>query len=249
MYSILIIYKSRVYHITGRRLKHFAKRLRVYQEKKKFIVLDDIDSINEQSQQVFRNCIDKFSHNVNFISSCTNTQKVVESLQSRCNLIKIKSVEIKLLAEILTNIKKKEKIKITKKAQEFILNICNNSIRLLVNYMEKFNLLDEKITLEKAKHVCTNISYYEFEKFTREWHVNKKLKSALKIINSIHDKGYSVMDILDCYFQFVKITDLLDEECKYKCITIICSYISLFHTLHEDEIELVFFTYDLVKNI
>jgi len=57
------------------------------------------------------------------------------------------------------------------------------------------------------------------------------------------------MDILDCYFQFVKITDLLDEECKYKCITIICSYISLFHTLHEDEIELVFFTYDLVKNI
>ena len=230
-------------------VKTFCKTPSSISGKKKFIVLDDIDSINEQSQQVFRNCIDKFSHNVNFISSCTNTQKVVESLQSRCNLIKIKSVEIKLLAEILTNIKKKEKIKITKKAQEFILNICNNSIRLLVNYMEKFNLLDEKITLEKAKHVCTNISYYEFEKFTKEWHVNKNLKSSLKIINSIHDKGYSVMDILDCYFQFVKITDLLDEECKYKCITIICSYISLFHTLHEDEIELVFFTYDLVKNI
>ena len=44
--------------------------------KKKFVVLDDIDFINEQSQQVFRNCIDKFSHNVNFISSCTNNQKV-----------------------------------------------------------------------------------------------------------------------------------------------------------------------------
>ena len=57
------------------------------------------------------------------------------------------------------------------------------------------------------------------------------------------------MDILDCYFQFIKITHLLDEESKYKCITIICSYISLFHTLHEDEIELVFFTYDLVKSI
>ena len=215
--------------------------------KKKFIVLDDIDSINDQSQQVFRNCIDKYSHNVNFISSCTNTQKVVESLQSRCTLIKIKSVETKLLSQILTNIKKKEGIKITKKAQDFILNICNNSIRLLVNYMEKFNLLDEKITLEKAKHICTNISYYDFEKFTNEWYNNKKLSNACKVINSIFDKGYSVIDILDCYFQFVKITKILSEKDKYKCITIICSYISLFHTLHEDEIELVFFTYDLIN--
>ena len=58
--------------------------------KKKFIVLDDIDTINEQSQQVFRNCIDKYSHNVNFIASCCNTQKVVESIQSRITLIKLK---------------------------------------------------------------------------------------------------------------------------------------------------------------
>jgi len=229
-------------------VKTFCKTPSSISGKKKFIVLDDIDIINDQSQQVFRNCIDKYSHNVSFISSCTNTQKVVESLQSRCTLIKIKSVETKLLAEILTKIKRKEGIKITKKAQEFILNVCNNSIRLLVNYMEKFNLLDEKITLEKAKNICTNISYYDFEKFTNEWYNNKKLSTALKVINAIFDKGYSVMDILDSYFQFVKITDILNEEAKYKSITIICSYISLFHTLHEDEIELVFFTYDLVKS-
>ena len=40
--------------------------------KKKFIILDDIDIINDQSQQVFRNCIDKYSHNVHFLSSCSN---------------------------------------------------------------------------------------------------------------------------------------------------------------------------------
>ena len=217
--------------------------------KKKFIVLDDIDIINEQSQQVFRNCVDKYSHNVNFISSCTNTQKVVESLQSRCTIIKIKPVETKLLETILLHIKKKEKIKITKKAQEFILNICNNSIRLLVNYMEKFNLLGEKITLENAKNICTNISFYDFEKYTNEWYNNKNLTKASKIINTIFDKGYSVMDILDSYFQFIKITNLLDETSKYKSIIIICEYISLFHTLHEDEIELVFFTHDLMKKI
>ena len=37
------------------------------------------------------------------------------------------------------------KINIDKKAQELILNICNNSIRQLINYLEKFKILNVKI--------------------------------------------------------------------------------------------------------
>ena len=44
--------------------------------KKKMLILDDIDMINDQSQQVFRNFIDKYSKNVNFLASCSNNQKV-----------------------------------------------------------------------------------------------------------------------------------------------------------------------------
>ena len=229
-------------------VKTFCQTTSSISGRKKFIVLDDIDIINEQSQQVFRNCIDKYSHNVNFIASCTNTQKVVESLQSRCTLIKIKSVSEHLLRDILKKIKIDEKINITPKAQDFILSVCNNSIRLLVNYMEKFNLLGEKITLEKAKQICTNISFYDFEKFTQKWHKEKDIASAIKIVRSIFDKGYSVMDILDSYFGFIKITPLLDEFEKYRCIKIVCAYISRFHTQHEDEIELTFLTHDLMNN-
>ena len=82
----------------------------------------------------------------------------------------------------------------------------------------------EKITLENAKNICTNISFYDFEKYTDEWYNNKNLIKASKIINAIFDKGYSVMDILDSYFQFIKITNLLDETSKYKSIIIICEY-------------------------
>ena len=52
--------------------------------------IQDIDNINEQSQQVFRNCIDKYSHKVHFLASCSNIQKTIESIQSRCTIIKIK---------------------------------------------------------------------------------------------------------------------------------------------------------------
>jgi DNA polymerase III delta prime subunit len=72
------------------------------------IVLDDIDFINEQSQQVFRNCIDKYSHNVHFICSCTNSQKVIESLQYRLIIIKIKPLDRTHLVNIMIKIKETE---------------------------------------------------------------------------------------------------------------------------------------------
>ena len=113
--------------------------------------------------------------------------------------------------------------------------------------MEKFKLLGTAITERKVKEICTNISFYEFEKFTEEWYINKNLQISIKIIYSIHKKGYSVMDILDSYFTFVKITNLLPEIIKYKVIILILKYIAIFHTLHENEIELALFTNQLIK--
>jgi hypothetical protein len=55
------------------------------------------------------------------------------------------------------------------------------------------------------------------------------------------------MDILDNFFAFLKITDLLNEEQKYKVIPYICKYITIFHTIHEDDIELTLFTNNLVQ--
>ena len=215
--------------------------------KKKIIVLDDIDLINEQSQQVFRNCIDKYSHNIHFLASCTNIQKVIDALQSRCSIIKIKPFKKELLNKIFNKIKKSENIIIDKKAQELILNISNNSVRQIINYLEKFKLLNINIGTKKVKEICTNISFYEFEQYTNLWLKEKNLSKAVDKIFDIYNKGYSVMDILDNYFIFIKITDSVQQNIKYKIIKIICEYISIFHNIHENEIELVLFTNKLIK--
>ena len=228
-------------------VKTFCQTRSNIPNKKKIIMLDDIDLINDQSQQVFRNCIDKYSHNVHFIASCSNIQKVIDSIQSRCCIIKIKPLKKQYLKKIYNKIKKNENIQITKNAEDFILNICNNSTRQLINYLEKFKLLDIKIDNKKVKEICTNISYYEFEQYTDFWLNQKNLEKSVKIIYNIFNKGYSVMDILDSYFIFIKFTDMLKENDKYLIIKVICRYISIFHNVHESEIELTFFTNDLIK--
>jgi replication factor C subunit 2/4 len=225
-------------------VKTFCQTCSSVKGKKKIIVLDDIDFINEQSQQVFRNCIDKYSHNVHFISSCSNSQKVIESLQSRLIIIKIKPLQRVNLSKIMHKIKNLEQIDITSDAEDFLLNVCNNTAKILINYMEKFKLLNEPITLELATNVCSNISLFTFEDYTQLLK-DDKLNNAIKLLYSIYDKGYSVMDILDNYFVFVKITKLLTEVQKYNIIPFICKYITVFHNIHEDEIELALFSNNL----
>jgi DNA polymerase III delta prime subunit len=226
-------------------VKTFCQTSSIIKNKKKIIVLDDIDIINEQSQQVFRNFIDKYSHNVQFISSCSNIQKVIESLQSRLTIIKIKPFMRENLVNIMNKIKLEENIQIDSEAEEFTVNISNNTIKILINYMEKFKLLNEKITLNYAHQLCCNISFIMFEEYTT-YIKQKNIQKAIKLIYEIYDKGYSVMDILDNYFLFIKSTNILNEDEKYKIIPYICKYITIFHNIHEDEIELALFTNNII---
>jgi DNA polymerase III delta prime subunit len=247
-------YKDNILHINSLKeqginyyrndVKTFCQTCSSINTKKKIIVLDDIDIINEQSQQVFRNYIDKYSHNVHFISSCSNSQKVIESLQSRFIIIKIKPLQKHNLEQIMQKIVGFENISITSDARDFILNVCNNNAKILINYMEKFRLLNIPINLELATSVCTNISFFTFEEYTNLLKVGE-ISSAVKLLYGIYDKGYSVMDILDNYFLFIKITNLLSETQKYNIIPLICKYITIFHNIHEDEIELALFSNNL----
>ena len=143
-------------------VKTFCQTCSSIKHKKKIIILDNIDIINEQSQQVFRNCIDKYSHNVHFISSCSNSQKVIESLQSRLIIIKIKPLQKHHVNQIIQTIIDIERIHITDEAREFILNVSNNNAKILINYMEKFKLLNVEVDMELATNVCTNISFFIF---------------------------------------------------------------------------------------
>jgi DNA polymerase III delta prime subunit len=216
--------------------------------KKKMVIIDDIDNINEQSQQVFRNYIDKYSNNVNFISVCTNIQKVIESIQSRLNIIKIKPPDRSQFELITKKIIKNENIVIDKASIDYLLNMSQNSIRFIINMLEKIYILGQPVDIELCKQICSNISFQLFENYVIK--VKKReLVDAIKILFDIHEYGYSVIDILDYFFIFVKNTEILSEDEKYKIIPLLCKYITVFHNIHEDVIELAFFTNQILDCI
>lgn len=232
-------------------VKVFCQTMTMIPGKKKIVLLDDIDLINEQGQQVFRNCIDKYNHNVHFISSCTNIQKVVDTFQTRNIIVKINQLNWSCLHKIMLKIKMNERLMITDEAEDFLLRVSNGSVRTLINYLEKTKLIDREITIDLANKICTNIGFHRFEEYTQiilnnTLDVNMRVRNANKILFQLNDEGYSVLDILDNYFLFVKMTPLFTEDIKYRITSLICKYITIFHNIHEHDIELALFTNNLV---
>jgi len=259
--------------------------------KKKLIIIDDMDTINEQSQQVFRNYIDKYKHNVNFIAVCSNIQKIIESIQSRVNILQIPSLTEPQIRDIMENIVQKENIVIDEDSKNYLLKISGRSIRNVINNLEKIyiiaapkqlhkggdpfgvsnrsptfvvsNFSDTKgvlkiynpdavfsagkpVEFDICKKICSNISFIQFERYL-EALFQGNLQGAILILLEIYEYGYSVIDILDYFFTFMKSTPMLSEEQKYQMIPIICKYITIFHNIHEESIELALFTNEVLQ--
>jgi DNA polymerase III delta subunit len=160
-------------------------------------------------------------------------------------MIRIKPFTNENISKIVLKIKNSENIDIEKDAEDYIINISNKTVNTVINYMEKFKILNQKITLPIAIHLSSNISFLIYEEYTKTL-LNKDLHNSIKIIYKIYEKGFSLIDILDNYFIFIKTTDILNDNQKYDIIQCICKYITIFYT-HDDEIELSLFTNNLIQ--
>jgi DNA polymerase III delta prime subunit len=242
--------KEQGIHFFRNEMKTFCQSHSSIHGKKKMIVIDDIDMVNQPNQQVFCNYIDKYKDNVCFVSVCSNIQKIIENIQSRIHILKIHSPDEIHLSEFLNKIVTSEKMTLTEEAKEYILTISNYSIRAVINHLEKIHLFHrhiatESISLETCKTLCTNISPQIFEAYIAYLRKDD-IHHAVQLLHEINDFGYSVIDILDYIFSFVKLTETMNENEKYKTIHILCKYITIFHNVHEDTIELSLFTNDLM---
>jgi DNA polymerase III gamma/tau subunit len=214
---------------------------------KKILIIDDIHMFSENIQKLLINNIDKWQKNIHVIITCNNMYNVDEGLVSRLFPICVPPITMDAIKRILNNICILEEINITSDIKDYIIQITDNKLQSIYHILEKCKLLQYStpVTMELLKHSCTLIKIDELNHYFTLVK-NKKLHEGYKCLIKMTENGYSVLDILNELYLFIKITGLLSEEQKYKCCTIISVYIVTFITIHEDEIELLLFTDELI---
>ena len=142
-----------------------------------------------------------------------------------------------------------ENMKVNSYIRNYLINISDNNIRHIIHNLEKIHIFNNyKISISQCRELCSNISMEPFEHFI-SFIKNQDIYQAIHILYKYHDYGYSVIDILEFFFFFIKNTTLLTEIQKYKIIPVICEYITIFNKLQEDIIELSLFTNDIYQII
>ena len=228
-------------------LKNFCETL-TKNKMRKTIFIEDLENFNEQIQILFYNIINKYP-NINYIITSNDILKLNNNLVNSLELIEISKFTKKKLHNKLIEICENENLKIDLENKDIlnkIINSTNYSISNLINFLDKLKLIDKEITIELINSIDSNIiidDFYDYFFLCK----NKDLYKAYNYLFNIIKKGFSVIDILENMVYYIKNTNdkILNEEQSFCIIKIILSYINIFYSLHEDDIELIFLTNDI----
>ena len=221
--------------------------------KKKLIVLDDLDIVNEQCQQILKNYIVKYGDNVNIVASCMSgsVHNVIDTIQSLLTIIHLPHITDIQIKFVMHTIIKGENIKVSPDAEELIIQISNNCIKTMINHMEKLCLMNyDVINLPVVSEVCISMHPKLFEDYIGV--LNKgDLSGGICLAYEMVNMGFSVIDILGGFFKFIKNSDnsILSETKKYEIITVISKFIESFYNIHENDIEMALLTNNVYKII
>ena len=239
--------KDQGIHYFRNDLHLFCKTCCTIKDKKKMVILDDFDLINDQSQQVFRNLLDQYNKNVIFLMTCTNIHKIINSIQSRQLIINIPPPNSDMLYKLCNQIIKNEKILIDDAFLKHIIDNSSYSVIRILNYLQKCKLINKPLTINNTDDILTHVNFKLLDDYINNLKKGN-IHEANTILNNLVEYGYSVIDILDSLYIYLKneVTILNDVE-KYEIIICVCKYITIFYDLHENNIELIFLNNSIYK--
>ena len=121
----------------------------------KVVILDEADFLTIQAQASLRNIIETFSRTTRFILTCNYVERIIDPLQSRCQVLKVVPPTKKITALHLLKILNQENIRHT---DEDIISIVNQfypDLRKCINAIQA-NTVNSQLKLDKSVLFSSN---------------------------------------------------------------------------------------------
>jgi DNA polymerase III delta prime subunit len=135
----------------------------------KIIILDEADFLTIQAQASLRNIIETYSRTTRFILTCNYLERIIDPLQSRCQVLKITPPSKKEVAQHVANVLDQEDISYENFNIAFIVNKHYPDIRKILNTCQ-VNTVDSELVIDTS--ILTSSNYTDA--------ILKELKAANK---------------------------------------------------------------------
>ena len=114
----------------------------------KVIVLDECDYITPNAQAALRNLMETFSKHCRFILTCNFVERIIDPIQSRCQVFEIIPPSKKDVALHLTKVMDKEKITYGNEDLKVLIDSSYPDVRKIINATQR-SVVDNKVVMDR----------------------------------------------------------------------------------------------------
>ena len=115
----------------------------------KIIILDEADFLTIQAQASLRNIIETYSRTTRFILTCNYLERIIDPLQSRCQVLKITPPSKKEVAKHISTILDQENIEYTVADLVLVVNKHYPDVRKILNTCQ-VNTVDNTLKIDNT---------------------------------------------------------------------------------------------------
>ncbi len=170
--------------------------------KKKVYLIDEAHMITKEAFNAFLKTLEEPPSHVIFIMATTESEKIPDTILSRCQLLQLHTVAKEDVKNHLHEIAKKEKIQIDEESLEMLSDYAEGHLRDSISLLEQVSNLDtvNSDSVSKFLNIIGPSKIQEILDIT----LNKDEASLHKIFDEISKSNFSVRNILK---QFIKATE------------------------------------------
>ena len=148
----------------------------------KVVILDEADFLTIQAQASLRNIIETFSRTTRFILTCNYVERIIDPLQSRCQVLKIVPPTKKEVARHLDWICSQEKISHSIKDLVPLVHQYYPDIRKCINVIQ-LSTQDNILKLDKSILVSSNYIDQVIDKLKQDKDTFKEIRQIIADAN------------------------------------------------------------------
>mgnify|MGYP003675342353 FL=1 len=121
----------------------------------KIVILDEADYMTPNGQAALRNLMETFSKTTRFILTCNYVEKIIDPIQSRCQVFGITPPNKKEVAKRIVEILKDENVEFEMSDLATLINSGYPDIRRVLNSAQR-QVIDGKLEIDKQSLVQAN---------------------------------------------------------------------------------------------
>ena len=190
-----------------------------YSSKYKVYIIDEVHMLSNSAWNAFLKTLEEPPSHVIFILATTELNKVPDTVKSRCQIYNFRKISNDKMIEHLSNICKKESIKITDDALKQISKLSNGCLRDALSYLDKVSKFNTEITesiLEANFGIINTVTLSNLYDSIIEGNIN----SINKYIEDISKKGITPINFVNEFVDYL-IDMILDKSLNSKEIKFI----------------------------